>query len=439
MVGQVLEVGVLRVVVGRIGVCPGQDVGRREDERVVGGLGVDRLDGLRRAVDRRDVLDREGQASRDVDLVEVVDHGQRGVLMDGSLGDHHVVRRRDLPLDRVDELVVGSGRVGEVAREDQRHPGVATVEVLDVLVAGESADEGIVDERLQVGVDLVAILVREVGRLVRDLALPFEDEPDHRERVLVAGQHRDLARELRQEHLLGRGQILTGADPVVAHAIGEGLVGVVVGLIGVPCRALQPLDEVGDRGRHLGRVDRLDPLAVDQPSRHVVGDGDQVPAGVEASLQLRRDGGDEVLVALDRLLVVDLRARLGGVVRQGRGRRAILGPVHVARPVGPIQRAFHGPAGPTAGGRASAASRARAADRAGASARARPAATGRQECAGASHGRCLEHRPAAQRSGQGLHQRLVSHRGASKLRRAPEGYVVSSSWVGGSPPSTTNV
>ncbi len=361
LVDQILEVGVLLVVVGRIGVGSRQDIRGREDERVLGRLRIERGDGLGGALDRRDVLDAQRQAGGDVDVVQEVDHRQGGILVHRPLGDQHVVRRGHEPFGRVHEVVVRAGRVGQVAGPDERGPGVAAVEVLDVLVALEGADEAVVDERLQVGVDLVAVFVRVVGRFVGDLALLLEHQADHRERVLVGVEQRDLGVELREEELGRRGQVLAGADAVVADAVGERLIRVVVGLIGIPVGALQPLDQVGDRRRDLGRVDRLEPLAVDQAGGHVVGHDHQVPARVEAGIELGLDGGQEVFVAVDVLDVVDLDARLGLEVRQRRRRRAVRVPVHVARPVGPVQRAGDGLAGCRRVGRAGAAARARAA------------------------------------------------------------------------------
>ncbi len=204
---------------------------------------------------------------------------------------------------------------------------------------------------------------------------------------------------------------------VVAHAVGERLIWVVVGLIGIPVGAAQPLDQVGDRRRDLGRVDRLEPLPVDQARGHVVGHDHQVPTRVEAGIELGLDGGQEVFVAVDVLDVVDLDARLGLEVGQCRRRGAVRVPVHVSRPVSPVQRAGDRLAGCRGVGRARAAARARAATGARAFARARAAATGDEEGAGAGHGRHLEHRAAADLSIDQPGLSLVLHGGASKLRR----------------------
>ena len=88
--------------------------------------------------------------------------------------------------------------------------------------------------------------------------------------------------------------------------------------------------------RDVGLVQLLHPAQPDQPGGHPVGEAEGVAAGVLAGGQLRLDLGEELVVVVDVLGVVDLDA---GLLREGvqrRVRRGLVVDVDVRRPVRPV-------------------------------------------------------------------------------------------------------
>ena len=93
--------------------------------------------------------------------------------------------------------------------------------------------------------------------------------------------------------------------------------------------------EVGETLRHVRRVELLDPAEPDQPGGHPVGEDHEVAPGVLARGELRLDLGEELVVVVDVLGVVDLDpGRLVNASRVGRCFSSSY--VDVLGPVGPV-------------------------------------------------------------------------------------------------------
>ena len=159
---------------------PGEDVGGREDQRVVGVVGVDRQERLLGALDRADVVDEVLDLGGDPRVVVEVDERLGLLLVRRALRDHHVVRPEHAALlgDRELEGLLVEGELDDVARPGHRHDDVARGEVGQVVVALDRADQLGVDRLLDLGERLVELVVGDRRRI--------EAEPDRRQADRVA-------------------------------------------------------------------------------------------------------------------------------------------------------------------------------------------------------------------------------------------------------------
>src|SRR5215217_6954088 len=298
------------------------DLRGREDQRVVGDLGIGLLEHFLGALDRRDVVHVRRQLRRHLRLVEVIHHRLGRVRMLDLGGHEHVVVERDVALLEVREAQVGvvALQLDEVAGVGESDRDVALGEIGGVVVAGEAAElaglVGLVDLR-----DGAQELVDRGLGAVDALA-----QQDRAGRVVGLGQHRHAALVLRVEEVLDRLQLAPGLLDVVAHPGGARLIRERELAVGVVVDRRQVADDVL-RVRDVLLVDRLRVTVADPAGGHVVGEHDEVTADRLAVLELLADLPEELVVVVDVLEVADLPA-----VLLVEGLQELL--VHVERPVG---------------------------------------------------------------------------------------------------------
>ena len=165
-------------------------------------------------------------------------------------------------------------------------------------------------------------------------------------------EHGDLALEGRVGEVLEAGDLALGQLGVVGQPDQARLPGQGVLVARVVARVLDRRGGVLGEVGQLGVVELGQEVLADQlVDRGAVGDHDQVPAGVLAGLERGVDLAQEGVVLVDDLFVVDLDPRLlGELLERGvHGLAALLLLVHVQRPVGEVELAGLGLAGPEPG------------------------------------------------------------------------------------------
>ncbi len=306
-----------------------QGVGRI-DQRALGEVGSDLGELLAGPLDRREI-GRSGDDLRRVSrVVAPVEPGVGGALPVRGLRNQHVVgvEHRAFLGREPDEVGIVGGEALDVARPGDRHRDVAGGEVSGVVVAGEGADLAALARLLDLRAGGGGICE---GRL---RGIGAETEHDQAESVAHLGQHGDLALEFGIEEIFDAGELASGLLRVVADADHARHPRHAVLPARIEAHVAQRVEEVGLVGE-AGVVERRAIAERDHPGDHPVGEDHDVAVDRLVALQRLVDLGEELVVVVDVLAVLD-----GDPGRCREIRNGLL--VDVERPVGDPQRALWG-------------------------------------------------------------------------------------------------